>query len=90
MVDKARLPSLYATVGKLYAELSDFDEALRVLEVKLDEGIRTPRTMELYYSVLGWRKEVQTRIDAGLGAIRSHSKHHRSAIVASVSDSASD
>jgi hypothetical protein len=84
VVASIHLPNLHATVGKLYAELDDFDEALRLLEAKLDDGIKTPSAMELYYGVLARRKELKSRLNAALKEVLSHAKHRRSDVLAEI------
>jgi len=84
MVGTICLPHLYATVGKLYAEMNDFDEALCLLETKLDESSRRPSLRECYYGALRRRNELKARIDASLREILSHPKHRRNAILADV------
>ena len=84
MVASTHLPNLHATVGKLYAELNDFDKALRLLEAKLDDGIQTPSVMEHYYGVLARRKELKSRLNAALKKVLSHAKHRHSDVLAEI------
>jgi len=84
VVARTHLPNLHTIVGKLYAELNDFDEALRLLEAKLDDGIQTPRAMELYYDVLARRKELKSRLNAALKEVVSHAKHRHSDVLAEI------
>jgi hypothetical protein len=84
VVARTHLPNLHTIVGKLYAELNDFDEALRLLEAKLDDGIQTPSAMELYYGVLARRKELKSRLNAALKEVLLHAKHRRSDVLAEI------
>jgi hypothetical protein len=84
MAATVRLPQLYATVGKLHAELSDFDEALRLLETKLDEDARTSNLREIYYTALRKRTELKAGMEASLQEIFSHPRHRRNAILGDI------
>jgi hypothetical protein len=84
VVTSTHLPNLHTTVGKLYAELNDFDEALRLLEVKLDDGVQTPSAIEFYYGVLARRKELKSRLDAAFKEVLSHAKHRRSDVLGEI------
>jgi hypothetical protein len=83
MATTARLSQLYATVGKLHAELNDFDEALRLLETKLDEDARTSNVREIYYTALHRRNELKAGMDASLQEILSHPRR-RNAILGDI------
>jgi hypothetical protein len=81
VVDRTRLSNLYSTVGKLYAELSDFDEALHLLGSKLDEGLQAPAMREHYYRVLQRQRELKDRLDISVRELHSHGRHRRSSIL---------
>jgi hypothetical protein len=84
MAVAVRLSQLYATVGKLHAELNDFDEALRLLETQLDEDVRTSNPREIYYTALRRRNELKVGMDASLQEILSHPRHRRNAILGDI------
>jgi hypothetical protein len=88
MVNKARLPNLYSAIGKLYAEVCDFDEALRLLENKLDEGFQTTAMRESYYRALRGRGESKARLNASLRELQSHTRRRSGSIVMDVLASA--
>ena len=84
MAATVRLSQLYAIVGKLHAELNDFDEALRLLGAKLDEDARTSNLRENYYTALRRRNELKAGMDARLQEILSHPRHRRNAILGDI------
>jgi hypothetical protein len=71
LATKPGLAYLYHAVGKLYVELSACDDALRLLENKLDDGFQTSAIRDSYYDSLRRRSRLKAQLDASIRETRS-------------------